>query len=163
MKKLFSLLLLASIPAAYADLNHSIMSTVKLESLSSASSSKKLGSSYSISGSGVATVDSDGNSTIGGLNGTVTNGVPALTTVTASQSTSGDSFSFSQSYLEGDSTPTSAVTVGEVPNFSDITSSAAASVGTAAIGLDNHNITLTPGTGTGITLTGQFVTDLTID
>ena len=45
-------------------------------------------------------------------------------------------------------------------NFKSV---AAASVGTAAIGLDNHSITLTPGTGTGITLTGQFVTDLTID
>ena len=162
MKKFLSLLLVAGIPTAYADLNHSIMSTVKLEALSAATSADKVGSSYSVSGSGVATVDSDGNSTIGGL-GTVTNGVPALTTVTASQSTSGDAFSFSQSYLEGDVTPTSEATVGEIPNFSDITSSAAASVGTAAIGLDNHSITLTPGTGTGITLTGQFVTDLTID
>ena len=53
--------------------------------------------------------------------------------------------------------------VGEVPNFSDITSSAAASVGTASITLDNHTIGLDGGTGTGITLTGQFVTDLTID
>ena len=163
MKKLISFLFIVSSPVAVlADLNHSIMSTVKLEALSAATSADKIGSSYSVSGSGVATVDGDGNSTIGGF-GTVTNGVPALTTVTASQSTSGDAFSFSQSYLEGDVTPTSEATVGEIPNFSDITSSAAASVGTAAIGLDNHNITLTPGTGTGITLTGQFVTDLTID
>ena len=108
MKKLLPLLLLTVIPAAYADLNHSIMSTVKLEAVSAATSADKVGSSYSVSGSGVATVDSDGNSTIGGL-GTVTSGVPALTTVTASQSTSGDAFSFSQSYLEGDVTPTSAV------------------------------------------------------
>ena len=162
MKKILLLLLVAGIPAAYADLNHSIMSTVKLEALSAATSSDKVGSSYSISGNGVATVDANDNATIGGF-GTVSDGVPALTVVTASQSTSGDSFSFSQSYLEGDATPASAATVGEVPNFSDITSSAAASVGTAAIGLDNHSITLTPGTGTGITLTGQFVTDLTID
>lgn len=162
MKKLLSLLLVAGIPAAYADLNHSIMSTVKIEALSAATSADKVGSSYSISGNGVATVDSNDAATIGGF-GAVTDGVPALTVVTASQSTSGNSFSFSQSYLEGDATPASAATVGEVPNFSDITSSAAASVGTAAIGLDNHSITLTPGTGTGITLTGQFVTDLTID
>ena len=50
MKKLLSLLLVAGIPAAYADLNHSIMSTVKLEALSAATSSDKVGSSYSISG-----------------------------------------------------------------------------------------------------------------
>ena len=162
MKKILPLLLVAGIPTAYADLNHSIMSTVKLEALSAATSADKVGSSYSVSGNGVTTVNSDGDSTIGGL-GTVSNGVPALTTITASQASSGSEFSFSQSYLEGDATPTTAATVGEVPNFSDITSSAAASVGTAAIGLDNHSITLTPGTGTGITLTGQFVTDLTID
>jgi hypothetical protein len=162
MKKLFSILLLTGMPAAYADLNHSIMSTVKLEALSAATSSDKIGSSYSVSGNGVTTVNSDGDSTIGGL-GTVSNGVPALNTITASQSTSGDSFSFSQSYLEGDATPTTAATVGEVPNFSDITSSAAASVGTASITLDNHTIGLDAGTGTGITLTGQFVTDLQID
>ena len=162
MKRLLTLLLFAGIPAAYADLNHSIMSTVKLEALSAATSADKVGSSYSVSGNGITTVNSDGDSTIGGL-GTVTNGIPALETITASQASSGQEFSFSQSYLEGDQSPTAAATVGEVPIFSDITSSAAASVGTAAIGLDNHSITLTPGTGTGITLTGQFVTDLTID
>ena len=55
------------------------------------------------------------------------------------------------------------ISSGEIPNFSNITSTEAASVGTADIGLDNHTITLTPGTGTGVTLTGSFVTDLTID
>ena len=162
MKKLLSLLLVAGIPAAYADINHSITSSVQLEAVSAGSTADKIGSSYSISGSGIATVDADDNATIGGF-GTVSDGVPELTLITASQSTSGDSFSFSQSYLEGDATPSSAASVGEIPNFSDITSTEAASIGTAAIGLDNHSITLTPGTGTGVTLTGSFVTDLTID
>ena len=76
----------------------------------------------------------------------------------------GEAFSFSTSYrLEGDATPGSAVTVGTVPNFSDLTSTSAGSVGTAAVALDNHNITMTPGTGTGIVITGQFVVDLTIE
>ena len=48
MKKLFLLFLLAGIPTAYADLNHSIMSTVKLEALSAATSADKVGSSYSV-------------------------------------------------------------------------------------------------------------------
>ena len=162
MKKLFLLLFLAGIPASYADINHSITSSVQIEAVSAGSTADKIGSSYSISGSGIATVDSDGNSTIGGF-GTVTDGVPALTTITASQSSSGDAFSFSQSYLEGDATPAAAATVGEIPNFSDITSTQEANIGTSDIGLDNHTITLTPGTGTGVTLTGSFVTDLTID
>ena len=79
------------------------------------------------------------------------------------QATSGEAFSFSTSYLEGDATPGSAVTVGTVPNFSDLTSTSAGSVGTAAVAIDNHNITMTPGTGTGIVITGQFVVDLTIE
>tara|TARA_R100001510_G_C7541534_1_gene128892 strand:+ start:58 stop:549 length:492 start_codon:yes stop_codon:yes gene_type:complete len=162
IKKLLPFLFFCTPSSVLADLNHSIMSTVKLEALSAATSADRIGSSYSISGSGITTVDANDESTIGGFS-TVTNGVPSLTTITASQSTSGDSFSFSQSYLEGDSTPTSAASVGEIPNFSDITSTSAASIGTAAIGLDNHSMTLTPGTGTGIVLTGQFVTDLTID
>ena len=162
MKKLLPLLLLAGIPAAYADLNHSIMSTVKLEALSAATSADKVGSSYSVSGSGVATVNSDGDSTIGGF-GSVTNGVPAVTFPSATQATSGEAFSFSTSFLEGDATPGSAVTVGTVPNFSDLTSTSAGSVGTAAVAIDNHTITMTPGTGTGIVMTGQFVVDLTIE
>ena len=64
---------------------------------------------------------------------------------------------------QGDATPGSSITVGTVPNFSDITSTSAGSVGTSAVAIDNHNITMTPGTGTGIVITGQFVVDLTIE
>ena len=46
---------------------------------------------------------------------------------------------------------------------SDLTSTSAGSVGTAAVAIDNHTITMTPGTGTGIVMTGQFVVDLTIE
>jgi hypothetical protein len=111
MKKLFALLLFLP-SAAFADMNHSISSSVKFESLSAAST---------------------------------------------------EAFSFTTSFLEGDATPGSAVTVGTVPNFSDLTSTSAGSVGTAAVAIDNHTITLTPGTGTGIVMTGQFVVDLTIE
>ena len=161
MKKLLSLLLVAGIPAAYADLNHSIMSTVKLEAVSAATSADKVGSSYSVSGSGVATVDSDGNSTIGGL-GTVTNGIPALTTITASQSTSGENFQFTQSYLEGDLVPNSAPTTGAVSNFSDLTSTAAGAIGSGAATIDNHVISVTGG-DPGSSITGQYVTTLSVD
>ena len=93
----------------------------------------------------------------------MTSGVPSISFPSATQATSGEAFSFSTSYLEGDATPGSAVTVGTVPNFSDLTSTSAGSVGTAAVAIDNHSMTLTPGTGTGIVLTGQYVVDLTIE
>ena len=163
MKKLILFLFIMSAPA-YADMTHNISSSVKFESLSAASTADKIGSSYSISGNNVTTVDSNSAATIGGF-GSVTNGVPAVAFPSATQATSGEAFSFSTSYLEGDATPGSAVTVGTVPNFSDLTltTTSAGSVGTAAVALDNHNITMTPGTGTGIVITGQFVVDLTIE
>ena len=163
MKKLLLLAALFIPSAAYCDIQSSITSSVKLESLSAASTADKLGSSYSISGTNITTVDSNSNSTVGGF-GSVTSGVPAVTMPTASITNAGETFSFSQAYFEGDATPTSAITsLGTVQNFSDLTSTAAGSVGTAAVTLDHHTMTLTGGTGTGIVLTGQFVTDLTID
>ena len=161
MKKLFALLLFFP-SAVFADINHSISSSVKFESLSAASTADKVGSSYSISGNNITTVDSNSAATLGGF-GTASNGVPSVTFPSATQATSGEAFSFTQSYVEGDQTPGSSITVGTVPNFSDITSTSAGSVGTAAVAIDNHSMTLTPGTGTGIVMTGQFVVDLTIE
>ena len=161
MKKLFALILFLP-SAAFADMNHSISSSVKFESLSAASTADKIGSSYSISGNNITTVDSNSAATLGGF-GTTSNGVPSVTFPSATQATSGEAFSFTQSYLEGDATSGSAITVGTVPNFSDITSTSAGSVGTAGVSIDNHTMTLTPGTGTGIVMTGQFVVDLTIE
>ena len=164
MKKLLPLLLVAGIPVSYAGgISHSISSSVQLEAVSAGSIAEKVSSSYSISGSGVTTLDSDDANSIGGF-GTTSDGVPSITFPdSVSQTTAGEAFSYATSYLEGDATPSAAATVGEIPNFSNITSTESASVGTADIGLDNHTITLTPGTGTGVTLTGSFVTDLTID
>ena len=162
MKKLLLLAALCIPSAAYCDIQSTITSSVKLESLSAATSADKLGSSYSISGTNITTVDSNSAATVGGF-GDITNGIPSVTMPTASQTTAGETFSFTQSYLEGDASSGSAPTVGTVSNFSDLTSTAAGSVGTAAVTLDHHTMTLTGGTGTGIVLTGQFVTDLTID
>ena len=164
MKKLLPLLLLAGMPASYAGgISHSISSSVQLEAVSAGSIAEKVSSSYSISGSGVTTLDSDDANSIGGF-GTTSDGVPSITFPdSVQQSSAGSAFSYATSYVEGDATPSAAATVGEIPNFSNITSTEAASVGTADIGLDNHSITLTPGTGTGVTLTGSFITELTID
>ena len=162
MKKLLLLTALCLPTAAFCDIQSTITSSVKLESLSAATSADKIGSSYSISGTNITTVESNRATTVGGF-GSVTNGVPAVTMPSATQTTAGETFSFTQSYLEGDATAGSAPTVGTVGNFSDLTSTAAGSVGTAAVTLDHHTMSLTGGTGTGVVLTGQFVTDLTVD
>jgi hypothetical protein len=137
MKKLLLLFLFFPV-ASYADIQHSITSSVKLESLSAATSADKIGSSYSISGNNIATADSNSAATVGGF-GSVTSGVPAISFPSSvTQATSGEAFSYSTSYLEGDATAGSAPTVGTVSNFSDLTSTSAGSVGTAAVTLDNH-------------------------
>ena len=161
MKKLLLLAALCVPSAAYCDIQSTITSSVKLESLSAATSADKIGSSYSISGTNITTTSGDAAS-VGGF-GSVTSGVPSITMPSATQTTAGETFSFTQSYLEGDATAGSAPTVGTVSNFSDLTSTAAGSVGTAAVTLDHHTMALTGGTGTGVVLTGQFVTDLTVD
>ena len=161
MKKLLLLAALCIPSAAYSDIQSTITSSVKLESLSAATSADKIGSSYSISGTNITTTSGDAAS-VGGF-GSVTNGVPAVTMPSATQTTAGETFSYTQSYLEGDATAGSAPTVGTVSNFSDLTSTSAGSVGTAAVTLDHHTMALTGGTGTGVVLTGQFVTDLTVD
>ena len=161
MKKLLLLAALCIPSAAYCDIQSTITSSVKLESLSAATSADKIGSSYSISGTNITTTSGDAAS-VGGF-GSVTSGVPSVTMPSATQTVAGETFSFTQSYLEGDATAGSAPTVGTVGNFSDLTSTAAGSVGTAAVTLDHHTMALTGGTGTGVVLTGQFVTDLTVD
>ena len=161
MKKLLLLAAFCIQFPVFADIQSTITSSVKLESLSAATSADKIGSSYSISGTNITTTSGDAAS-VGGF-GSVTNGVPAVTMPSATQTTAGETFSFTQSYLEGDATAGSAPTVGQVSNFSDLTSTSAGSVGTAAVTLDHHTMSLTGGTGTGVVLTGQFVTDLTVD
>ncbi len=161
MKKLLLLAAFCIQFPVFADIQSSFTSSIKLESVSAGTSADKIGSSYSISGTNVTTTSGD-SATVGGF-GSLTNGVPSVTMPSATQTVAGETFSFTQSYLEGDATAGSAPTVGNVSNFSDLTSTSAGSVGTAAITLDHHTMSLTGGTGTGIVLTGQFVTDLTID
>ena len=161
MKKLLLLAAFCIQFPVFADIQSSFTSSIKLESVSAGTSADKIGSSYSISGTNVTTTSGDA-ATVGGF-GSLTNGVPSVTMPSATQTVAGETFSFTQSYLEGDATAGSAPTVGNVSNFSDLTSTAQGSVGTAAITLDHHTMSLTGGTGTGIVLTGQFVTDLTID
>ena len=82
----------------------------------------RVGNSYAISGTNVGTSD---GTTAGMLStGTISSGVYAPGTISANQlnATDGEAFSFSTSFTQGDALSTSAPTVGEVPNYSSITS-----------------------------------------
>ena len=135
-------------------------SSVQLTVDAARTQAARIGSSFSISGSGVDTTDGTTANTISA--GTITSGVYSPGTIAATQDTPGNAFSFSQSYTQGDAVPTSAPTVGEVPNFSSVTSYAAGSAGSLAgtVGTTGA-ITITAG-GAGTTATGQFVAEITV-
>ena len=135
-------------------------SSVQLTVDAARSTASRIGSSFSISGSGVDTTDGTTANTISA--GTITSGVYSPGTIAATQDTPGNAFSFSQSYTQADAVPTSAPTVGQVPNFSSITSYTAGTAGDLAgtVGTTGA-LTVTAG-GAGTTATGQFVSEITV-
>tara|TARA_S200002703_G_scaffold100984_1_gene87506 strand:+ start:18 stop:521 length:504 start_codon:yes stop_codon:yes gene_type:complete len=127
------------------------------------STATRVGHGVSISGSGVSTTDGTTSGVVGNAVLMTSDGFTgASSVVTASQATSGEAFSFSASYTQGDAIPTAAPTVGDVPNFGSITSYTAGTAGSLAGTITSgHGITLTAG-GAGTTATGQFVSEITV-
>ena len=150
--------LAAALPAQ-ADLQHRLSSSVQIDVGGASTRAVRLGNSYSVSGSGVNSTDGTTAGAIGGL-GAHTNGVNALTPVTATQATNGAAFTFSNTYQAGDTISTTAPTVGEVPAFGDVTSTAGGTVGNAAATINTSGaITLTPG-GANTSVTGQVISEI---
>jgi hypothetical protein len=156
------MLLMTASAANAGALTHKISSSVQLTVDAAATNVTRLGNSYSVSGTNVGTSD---GTTAGMLStGTITSGIYTPGTISASQlsATNGEAFSFSTAFTQGDAIPTSAVTVGDVANFGNITSTTAGTAGSLAGTLGtNGAITLTAG-GAGTNATGQFVSELTI-
>jgi hypothetical protein len=155
---------LATALPARADLTHRISSSVQLDVGAASSRAIRVGNSYSISGNGIDTSVTSGGSTtsdaLGGL-GAATNGVNAITIPDATQKTAGNSFSFATSYTQGDTVPTSAPTVGAVPAFGDVTSTAAGTnTGLSGSVTTAGTITISPG-GANTSAIGQVISELT--
>ena len=165
MKKFLPLVMLAGFSSpAFADITHKMTSSFQLTTNAAATQVSRIGSTYSSSGSGV-TLDvggggsADGN--VGGL-GTLTDGVGQGSIATATQTSAGGAYSFSQSFIEGDAIVTTAPSLGAVSAYSDQTSTAVGSgTGTGTV-TSGHTVTAVGG-GSGTTSIGQFVTELVID
>lgn len=156
----FGMLLMTSTVANAGGLVHSMSSSVQLQVDTARTTSTRLGSQYSVSGSGVNTTNGTTAGTVS--SGTITSGILAPGTISATQASNGNAFSFSSSYLQGDAVPTSAPTVGTVGNFSSQTSYNAGTAGDLAGTLSTAGaIGLTAG-GAGTTATGQFVSEITV-
>jgi hypothetical protein len=140
---------LAAAMPAKADLTHKIMSSVSLQVGGAVTSADRIGSSFSISGSGIDTTDGTTANTVSA--GTITSGIYAPGTIAATQDTPGEAFSFSQSYTQADVVPTSAVISTAHGVSGDL-------AGTIA---SDGAMTITAG-GANTLAIGQLTTELTI-
>ena len=164
MKKLLIVLAIGGLGSpAFADITHKMQSSIQLQTNAAATQVSRIGSTYSVSGSGVSTDVGGGGSAdlnVGGL-GTLTDGVGQGSIATATH-TAGTAFSFSQSFIEGDAIQTTAPSLGAVSAYSDQTSTGVGSgTGTGTV-TSAHAVTAVGG-GSGTVTTGQFVTELQID
>ena len=166
MKKILPILLLAGFSSpAMADITHKLSSSVQLSVAAAATQVERIGTSYSVSGTGVDTTYTNGGSSvsdgIGSL--TVSSGVGAIPTLEATQKTAGSAFSFSQTFTQGDAISSSAPSTGAVSNFSNQTSTGAGTAGDLAGTITTAGaVTVTAG-GAGTVATGQFVNELTVN
>ena len=163
---LFTLTLLslgATVPVK-ADITHRMTSSTQLQVNAAATQVSRIGSTYSASGSGVTMDVGGGNSAdgvVGGL-GTLTDGVGQGSIATATQTSAGGAYNFTQSFIEGDAIVTTAPSLGAISAYSNQTSTGVGTgTGTGTV-TSAHAVTAVGG-GSGTVTTGQFVTELTID
>ena len=146
MKKFLPLILLTGFSSpVFADITHRMTSSTQLITNAAATQVERIGSTYTVSGSGVTMDVGGGNSAdnlVGGI-GSLTDGVGQGSIATATQTSAGGAYSFSQTFVEGDVIATTAPTVGAVSPYSNQVSTAV-------------------GGGSGTSATAQFVTELTI-
>ena len=167
MKKFLPLLLLLSAPA-YADITSKFTTSVSVKVDAAMTQATRIGASYSASGSNIGT--SDSNDQIGGL--TVSNGAVTLNAgdysingCGATPANCASTWSLTESFTAADTIPSSNsnITAGTVPNFGSVISTVAGSGdGFAGSITSGHGITGLHEGDAGSTVTGQFVTELTI-
>ena len=151
-----------AVSPASADITHAIKSSISLTVDGAGSISTRVPSSMAVSGSNVTLGTAP---TLGTLtSGTALGYTPGAYSIT----TAGDSFSYSESYIEGDDVPTvlsTTVTAGVVPAMpifgSNTTTSGGVSGTLAGTIATDGALTITAG-GAGTTAIGQVIQELTI-
>ncbi len=149
-----------------ADIIHRIQTSVQLGVDAAASNSTRVPSVYSVSGENLTTSDGTTSGNIGGLSSFTAGSSVGFTGTESSVKVAGDSFTFSESFIEGDKPSTgstvSSGVVSTLPTFGNTVTSSGGVAGSLAgtVGTDGA-ITITAG-GAGTRVTGQYVNDLTI-
>ena len=165
MRKLIPLLILFYAPVAKSDITSKLSSSVQLTTNAAATQVERIGTTYAVSGSGVDTTytPTGGSAVSDGLGSlTISSGVGAIPALEVTQKTPGNSFSFTQSFTQGDAVATSAPSVGAVGNFSSQTSTASGSAGDLAGTIATSGAVTLVGGGAGTSAIGQFVSEISI-
>jgi len=151
-----------AVSPASADITSKIQSSISLTVDGAASQANRIGSSLSVSGSNVTlgTAPKFGSYSAG----TALGYTPGVFTIT----NAGDSFSYSESFLGGDNTPTvlsTTVTAGVVPalpTFGSTLTQAGGVAATLAGSLDSGGAMSITAGGTGTAAVAQLVMELTV-
>ena len=161
MKKLLPLLLiLMSGTAAHASMSTRHQTSLQLSVDSARSITSRTANSYAVSGSGV-TLDVGGGGSADNLVGgfkTVASGAVTDWHIPTATAAANSTFSFANSFTAGDASTATGT---------NATTYTAGAAGTAAPGriTNAHTVTIaggTAGSGSGSTVTGQFVSEVTI-
>ena len=145
---------------AHADITHRIQSSVQLSVDGAGSVATRIPSTYAVSGSNI-TLD-----TAGGLGSLTAGSAVGYTPASYSVTTAGDAFSYSESFIEGDATPsdttvTSGV-VGSLPMLGSTTTTSGGVAGNLAGSIATDGaISITAGSS-GTSAIGQVIQELTI-
>ena len=156
----FAMILMTASAANAGGIVSSHSSSVQLTVDAARSVATRIGSSFSISGSNIDTTDGSTANTVSA--GTITSGIYSPGTIAATQDTAGAAFSFSQSYTQADAVPTSAATVGDIPNFGSVTSYTAGTAGDLAGTVTSAGVLTVTAGGAGTSATGQYVSEITV-
>ena len=164
MRRFFflSCLTFFAISPASADITHAIKSSISLTVDGAASQATRLPSTLSVSGSNVTlgTAPKFGSYSAG----TALGYTPGEFTIT----TAGDSFSYSETFIGGDNTPTvlsTTVTAGVVPalpTFGSTLTQAGGVAGNLAGSLDSGSAMAITAGGAGTAAVAQLVVELTV-
>ena len=159
MKKLIPLIFLISTPV-YSDVTSKLTTSVSIQVNAAGTQVERLGGSYSASGTNVGT--SNTGDQVGGFSVNSTTNAVTFDAGQYSINTDATNWSLTESLLQPDTMQSGDLSVGEVNNFGNITSTDGG-VGTGfdvTMGSD-HTITDLDAGGAGSITTGQFVTEVT--
>ena len=159
MKKFLPLIMILMTAPAYADVTHKLSTSIQFTVDAAASQATRIGSTYSASGSNVS-------ATLGGLTAPSGSTAATMNSGTYTQTTAGQGFTFSETFIQGDAVPSgttvSSGVVGSLPAFGNVTTTAGGVAGSLAGTINSAGtMSLTAG-GAGTSATGQFVTEITV-